>query len=635
MTTRITRFTALVLAKAEANSKTISKRVIETANVHANRVVRTYNALRRQYGRFNIQDVYTVTDIADAVLTAVVDELGPSTPLSEWDDRYVQAVVSELDYFLWADPSHPANEWFPVPPFLEEETVRDTLWTNTFVTFVQRIGAKDGITLNQLTEDPVRSVLWQNIFADQYRRLKKQVLLETGYTDDGKRRVEINLDTDYYSEDREMEFTNEFGSIREIFDQAVGNAARTDETFFRTNTRFPDGTRFNVPEDYFVVGAARLTPAEREQQAIWEQTVRNWTYARNLYARFLLQSKLPALNELTYDDPPDAEVLRAYHPDVYKRPQLKKQNGEWIFRGPTPPFGKPPAVNESPEAQAWKQEWEAKSPEEREFDLKKAELTARSGSLNDRAARDREEFSKLSLEEQAGATNMFEIRQHEYHLQFLDLQQELDYLEHRRINVVQQPEEYQASFRKLTEKNEEREKSRKELQQKIRKLRGEPEEPPPLPDGEGGIDADTDPAQTPQYTGVPSSSGGDMEDDDYNLPPPGAFNPWYRFRGTGGMGHGYPERLRKSRVGNWTGAPRPRYPTVNRPYTSNPWSRFIGNRTHITRMHSLGYDQDIVRSHPSPPFVAPHAALGQRGAPQTVDAVCPTLAPGVRHYLFG
>lgn len=627
------KFTALVVLKAPPGQPT--DRVMKTARVHANRFIRTYNAMRRKYGRFDIEEHLSVKDVGVGIATAVTREMERNTPLSEWDSEYIQAIVDEVDFFLRADPGRPENTWLLMPPFLDDATAKDTLYTNTFVSFVQKIGPTGELTFDTLTSDDRRQMVWRNLYLHYYRLFKQQTLVDSGIDADGSNRYTIDTERDYFLEEHELESVQEFQDIQVKFDTILSGEIGKNLDYFRTNQRFPDNTEFDIPEGYVDMGKKELTPDERAEQAIIKTARANWNSARNIYRRSFAQNGQTVPDEVDYDEPPDIKELGAYLPGKFKRPTLKRtENGTWAYEGLIPPFGKPPVVNKSPEAEAWKREWEAKSPEEQEFELKKADLTARMGSLSDRAGRDREEFSKLSLEEQAGATNMFDIRQHEYHLQFLDLQQELDYLEHRRINIVQQPEEYQASFRKLTEKNEEREKSRKELQQKIRKLRGEPEEPPPQ-EGEEGIDADTDPAQTPQYTDAPSSSGGDMEDDDYNLPPPGAFNPWYRFRGTGGMGHGYPERLRKSRVGNWTGAPRPRYPTVNRPYTSNPWSRFIGNRTHITRMHSLGYDQDIVRSHPSPSFVAPHAALGQRGAPQIVDAVCPTLAPGVRHYLFG
>lgn len=98
--------------------------------------------------------------------------------------------------------------------------------------------------------------------------------------------------------------------------------------------------------------------------------------------------------------------------------------------------------------------------------------------------------------------------------------------------------------------------------------------------------------------------------------------------------HGIPLRRRKPNEGAWTGAKRPRYPTIHRPYTNNTRAHIVGNRSRITRMHTLGYDQDIVRSHPVPPLLPPHAALSQRGAPEVVAGIR-ALQPGSHHWLFG
>lgn len=98
--------------------------------------------------------------------------------------------------------------------------------------------------------------------------------------------------------------------------------------------------------------------------------------------------------------------------------------------------------------------------------------------------------------------------------------------------------------------------------------------------------------------------------------------------------HGIPLRRRRPNEGAWTGAKRPRYPAIHRPFTNNTRAHIIGNRSAITRMHTLGYDQDIVRSHPVPPFIPPHAALGQRGSPEVLSGIH-ALHPGSHHWLFG
>lgn len=98
--------------------------------------------------------------------------------------------------------------------------------------------------------------------------------------------------------------------------------------------------------------------------------------------------------------------------------------------------------------------------------------------------------------------------------------------------------------------------------------------------------------------------------------------------------HGLPLRRRRPNEGAWTGAKRPRYPNIHRPFGNNTRATIVGNRSRITRMNTLGYDQDIVRSHPVPPLIPPHASLGQRGAPEVVSGIR-ALQPGTHHWLFG
>lgn len=85
--------------------------------------------------------------------------------------------------------------------------------------------------------------------------------------------------------------------------------------------------------------------------------------------------------------------------------------------------------------------------------------------------------------------------------------------------------------------------------------------------------------------------------------------------------------------GAYTGNPRPRYPTVFRPYGSNTRQRVVGDRSSVTRMHHLGYAKGIVESLSVPPLLAPSAPLGQSGSAAVNHAV-PALRRGAAHLLF-
>jgi hypothetical protein len=93
-----------------------------------------------------------------------------------------------------------------------------------------------------------------------------------------------------------------------------------------------------------------------------------------------------------------------------------------------------------------------------------------------------------------------------------------------------------------------------------------------------------------------------------------------------------PVRRRTNREGAWTGATRPTYPKVFRPFGNNTRERVVGHRTY-TGMNHLGYAKEIVESRPSPPFLPPTATLGQSGAPSVLQDV-PALRRGNHHWLF-
>lgn len=90
----------------------------------------------------------------------------------------------------------------------------------------------------------------------------------------------------------------------------------------------------------------------------------------------------------------------------------------------------------------------------------------------------------------------------------------------------------------------------------------------------------------------------------------------------------------RSNVGAYTGAPRPKYPTVFRPYGHNTRQRVVGDRSGVTRMHTMGYAKGIVESLPtSSLFPSTHCSLGQSGAP-AVMAHVPACRTGSTHVLF-
>ena len=115
----------------------------------------------------------------------------------------------------------------------------------------------------------------------------------------------------------------------------------------------------------------------------------------------------------------------------------------------------------------------------------------------------------------------------------------------------------------------------------------------------------------------------------FAAPPPGAAD-----TGKTGDGRDYSKPWKRHpNQGAYTGAPRAPYPKVFRPYGSNTRQRVVGDRSHITHMHHLGYAKGIVESKPVPPLLPSHAPLGQSGAPSVLHGVA-ALRPGPAHLLF-
>lgn len=90
-------------------------------------------------------------------------------------------------------------------------------------------------------------------------------------------------------------------------------------------------------------------------------------------------------------------------------------------------------------------------------------------------------------------------------------------------------------------------------------------------------------------------------------------------------------RKKGTKYGVYTGARRVPYPKVFRPYGNNTRERVVGRRP--TGMHTMGYDKNLVGSHPVPPLLPSTAIIGQRGAPTVTTAVA-ALKPGRGHWLF-
>lgn len=90
---------------------------------------------------------------------------------------------------------------------------------------------------------------------------------------------------------------------------------------------------------------------------------------------------------------------------------------------------------------------------------------------------------------------------------------------------------------------------------------------------------------------------------------------------------------RKPNEGAYTGAPRPSYPRMFRPFGSNTRQRVVGDRSGITHMHHTGYAKGIVESVPSQPLLPSHSTLGQSGAAAVNHGIA-ALRAGPSHYLF-
>lgn len=89
----------------------------------------------------------------------------------------------------------------------------------------------------------------------------------------------------------------------------------------------------------------------------------------------------------------------------------------------------------------------------------------------------------------------------------------------------------------------------------------------------------------------------------------------------------------RANVGNWTGAIRPHYPRIRRPFGVNPRELFLGKR--YTGMYATGYDASIVESKATPSFIPPQRKMVQDGAPTITDYIPALRSGGSEHVLFG
>lgn len=89
----------------------------------------------------------------------------------------------------------------------------------------------------------------------------------------------------------------------------------------------------------------------------------------------------------------------------------------------------------------------------------------------------------------------------------------------------------------------------------------------------------------------------------------------------------------RANVGNWTGAIRPQYPRIRRPFGTNPREMFLGRR--YTGMYETGYDASIVESKATPSFVPSQRKVVQDGAPTISDYIPALRSGGSEHVLFG
>lgn len=89
----------------------------------------------------------------------------------------------------------------------------------------------------------------------------------------------------------------------------------------------------------------------------------------------------------------------------------------------------------------------------------------------------------------------------------------------------------------------------------------------------------------------------------------------------------------RANVGNWTGAIRPHYPRIRRPFGTNPREHFLGRR--YTGMYQDGFDASVVESKATPSFIPPQRKVVQDGIPTITDFIPALRSGGSEHVLFG
>lgn len=87
----------------------------------------------------------------------------------------------------------------------------------------------------------------------------------------------------------------------------------------------------------------------------------------------------------------------------------------------------------------------------------------------------------------------------------------------------------------------------------------------------------------------------------------------------------------RANVGNWTGAIRPHYPRIRRPFGTNPRQLFFGGR--YTGMSQTGFDASIVESKATPPLIPSSRKMVQDGCPTITDYI-PALRSGGSDHVF-
>lgn len=89
----------------------------------------------------------------------------------------------------------------------------------------------------------------------------------------------------------------------------------------------------------------------------------------------------------------------------------------------------------------------------------------------------------------------------------------------------------------------------------------------------------------------------------------------------------------RANVGNWTGAIRPQYPRIRRPFGTNPREAFLGKR--YTGMYQTGFDASVVESKATPPFIPSQRKMVQDGAPSITDYIPALRSGGSEHVFLG